>query len=97
MALYGLYYALTAPVLKALVVDNAPEEARGRAFGVFYFVTSIAALAASVLAGELWKHFGAKVPLLLSSVLAIVAAALVMVAERARVGSAGPPPAAIRG
>jgi MFS family permease len=53
MALYGCYYALTQPVLRALVVDEALREARGRAFGIFYFVTSLATLAASVLAGEL--------------------------------------------
>src|SRR3954451_5304435 len=29
MAFYGLYYALTQPVLKAMVVDTVPREARG--------------------------------------------------------------------
>ena len=55
MAFYGLYYALTQPVLKAMVVDTVPREARGRAFGIFYFVTSVAALLASVITGRLWK------------------------------------------
>src|SRR5512133_1128310 len=40
MAFYGFYYALTQPVLKAIVVDTVPREARGRAFGIYYFVTS---------------------------------------------------------
>ena len=70
MAFYGLYYAFTAPVLKTVVASSAPPEARGRAFGIFYFVTSVAALLASVLTGELWKHFGAKLPFLLSAILA---------------------------
>jgi MFS family permease len=76
MALYGLYYALTTPVLKGLVVDNAPREARGRAFGIFYFLTSVAALLSSVITGELWKHFGPRLPLLISTGTALVAAIL---------------------
>jgi MFS family permease len=78
MAFYGLYYALTTPVLKALVVENAPAEARGRAFGFFYFVASVAALAASVLTGQLWKHYGAEVPLLLSAGVATLSALLLL-------------------
>lgn len=78
MAFYGLYYALTQPVLKAMVVDTVPREARGRAFGIFYFVTSVAALLASVITGRLWKSFGPEIPLLLSAALAIVAAVLLV-------------------
>ena len=78
MAFYGLYYALTQPVLKAMVVDTVPREARGRAFGIFYFVTSVAALLASVITGRLWKSFGPETPLLVSATLAIVAAVLLM-------------------
>lgn len=78
MSLYGAYYALTAPVLKGLVVDLAPREARGRAFGVFYFVTSAAALLSSIVTGELWKFFGPRLPLLLSAALAAVATVLIL-------------------
>lgn len=81
MALYGVYYALTQPVLRAMVVDAAPRESRGRAFGVFYFVTSIATLIASILAGELWKHFGPQFTFHLSAVLAAIAALLLIVAS----------------
>ena len=87
MAFYGLYYAFTAPVLKTVVASSAPPEARGRAFGIFYFVTSVAALLASVLTGELWKHFGAKLPFLLSAILAAVSAALVLIAPKFRKNS----------
>ncbi len=78
MAFYGLFYALTNPVLRAMVADTAPDAARGRAFGLFYFVTSVAALLASVLTGELWKHFGPRLPFLLSAGLAASAALLLM-------------------
>ena len=77
MAFYGLYYAMTTPVFKAMVVQAAPDDARGRALGLFYFVGSVMALAASIATGELWKHFGARVPFYLSAALATVAAVLV--------------------
>jgi MFS family permease len=82
MALYGLYYALTTSVLKGLVVDHADPQARGRAFGVFYFVTSVMALLSSVVTGELWKHFGPQLPLLLSAAFAGVATVLIAFAPR---------------
>ncbi|MGE5204305.1 MAG: MFS transporter [Chlamydiota bacterium] len=79
MACYGLYYALTNPVLRALVAQTAGSEVRGRAFGVFFFVTSVAALLSSIITGELWKHYGPQLPLYLSAVLAAIAAAMLLV------------------
>jgi len=78
MAVYGSYYALTQPVLKALVVEAVGESVRGRALGVYFFVTSIATLAASLITGELWKHYGAGVPFFFSAGLAIASAALLV-------------------
>ena len=78
MAVYGLYYALTQPVLKALVVETVREEIRGRALGVYFFTTSVATLAASLITGELWKHYGAGMPFYLSAGLAAVSAALLV-------------------
>jgi len=78
MACYGLFYSLTNPVLRALVVDYAPEPKRGRALGFFYFVTSITTLLASLITGELWQQFGARVPFGLSAALAIVAALMLL-------------------
>jgi len=74
MAVYGLYYALTQPVLKALVVETVGNEVRGRALGVYFFVTSVATLAASLVTGELWKHWGASLPFYFSAGLAAFAA-----------------------
>jgi MFS family permease len=79
MAVYGLYYALTQPVLKALVVETVAREIRGRALGVYFFVTSVATLAASLVTGELWKHYGAGVPFYFSAGLAVVSAAMLLV------------------
>jgi MFS family permease len=78
MAVYGLYYALTQPVLKALVVETVAEDVRGRALGVYSFATSAATLAASVIFGALWKYYGASVPFYCSAGLAVIAAALLV-------------------
>ena len=78
MAIYGLYYALTQPVLKALVVETVQQEVRGRALGVYAFVTSVATLAASLITGELWKHYGAGMPFYLSAGFAAVSAVILL-------------------
>jgi MFS family permease len=79
MAVYGVYNALTQPVLKALVVDAVDQNVRGRALGIYFFVTSVATLAASLITGELWKHFGPPVPFYFSAALAAVSALLLLV------------------
>jgi MFS family permease len=79
MAVYGVYYALTQPVLKALVVEVVGEDVRGRALGIFAFATSVATLAASLITGELWKHYGAGVPFYFSAGLALISAAMLLV------------------
>jgi MFS family permease len=78
MACYGLFYALTNPVLRALVAQTASVEVRGRAFGVFFFVTSVAALLSSLITGELWKHYGPRLPFYLSAALAAIAAGMLL-------------------
>jgi MFS family permease len=82
MAVYGLYYALTQPVLKALVVDTVAQEVRGRALGIYFFSTSVATLAASLITGELWKHYGAGLPFYLSAGLALLSAALLLLTPK---------------
>jgi MFS family permease len=81
MAVYGFYYALTQPVLKALVVETVGENVRGRALGIYFFATSVATLAASLITGQLWKHYGAGIPFYFSAALALVAAVLLQVAR----------------
>lgn len=82
MAVYGVYYALTQPVLKALVVDSVAPEVRGRALGIYFFATSAATLAASLITGELWKHYGASLPFYLSAALAMLSAALLLLTPK---------------
>lgn len=76
MTIYGAYYALTQPVLKALVVGTVAQNARGRALGIYFFATSVSTLAASLITGELWKRYGAAVPFYFSAMLALFAATL---------------------
>ncbi len=72
MAFYGLFYALTNPVLKALVVETVPVAVRGRALGIYFFLTSLTTLLASVITGALWKLYGPAVPFYLSASIAAV-------------------------
>ena len=88
MGLYGLYYSLTQPVLKALISNTVAPEHRGSAFGMFYFVTSVAALFASLLTGWLWKQFSPATPFYLSAALALIAAIMLFFAPRSPDASA---------
>ena len=58
VALWGLHMGMTQGLLAALVADTAPPALRGSAFGVFNFVSGMALLLASLLAGLLWQVAG---------------------------------------
>lgn len=81
-ALYGVYYAATEGVAKALVADLVPEEQRGAAYGWFNAAIGITALPASFLAGLLWQGagawggFGPAAPFFFGATLALIASAL---------------------
>lgn len=83
MAIYGVYMALTEGVGKAFIADHAPSDCRGTAMGIFYGLTGLTTLVASLVAGILWDRFGASAALMLSSGFAILAIiALVLVGKR---------------
>jgi MFS family permease len=81
MAFYGLFYALTNPVLKALVVESVAGELRGRALGIYSFLTSVTTLLSSIITGALWKLYGPAVPFYVSAAIATVSA-LALLAHR---------------
>jgi len=87
MASYGMFYALTNAVLKALVVETVAQPVRGRALGVYAAVTSVATLGASLITGGLWKHYGPRVPFYASAAIAALAAGLLLGSSAVR-GSA---------
>ena len=60
IVLWGLHMGMTQGLLAAMVADTAPEDMRGTAFGCFNFVSGVAVLLASVVAGLLWDRFGAE-------------------------------------
>jgi MFS family permease len=58
VALWGLHMGMTQGLLAALVADEAPANLRATSFGVFNFVSGIALLLASLIAGTLWEVIG---------------------------------------
>ncbi|MGB9205933.1 MAG: MFS transporter [Terriglobales bacterium] len=74
MAFYGLFYALTNPVLKALVVESVARDVRGRGLGIFSFLTSVTTLLSSLITVALWKKYGPAVPFYFSAGIAAVSA-----------------------
>jgi MFS family permease len=72
VGLWGLYMGMTQGLLAALVVDVAPDDLRGTAFGLFHFVSGIAVLLASLLAGILWDVFGAPATFLAGAIFTTI-------------------------
>ena len=70
---YGIYYAISQGVSKALLSDIVNPDHRGRAFGIYGMVVGLTTLPASFLAGFLWDKFGAPVPFYLGAVTAGIA------------------------
>jgi MFS family permease len=76
---YGVYYAFTEGIAKALIADWVPAEQRGTAYGYFNAVIGITALPASALAGILWQGvgswtgFGPAAPFFFGGVTALLA------------------------
>lgn len=77
-AFYGVYYAVTEGVSKALIADTVGPTARGRAFGIYNTVVGLAALPAGLLAGALWDGFGPSAPFYCSAGIAALAVVLLL-------------------
>lgn len=81
VALWGLHMGLTQGLLAALVADEAPQILRGTAFGVFNFVSGIALLLASLIAGVLWEVIGPAATFIAGAIftaLGLIATAIVL-------------------
>ncbi|MCX7671431.1 MAG: MFS transporter, partial [Anaerolineae bacterium] len=74
--LYGVYYAVTEGIEKALVAELAPPDSRATALGIHQTIVGVALLPASVMAGLLLPHHPGA-PFWLGGALAASAAALV--------------------
>ena len=81
-ALYGIYYAATEGVAKALIADLVPAERRGTAYGLYNAAVGLTAFPASLIAGLLWQGagawtgFGASAPFFFGAALALLAGIL---------------------
>jgi MFS family permease len=81
-ALYGIYYAATEGVVRALVADFVLQERRGTAYGLLNASIGITALPASLIAGILWQGvgnwsgFGPSAPFYFGAALALAAGIL---------------------
>ena len=78
-ALYGIYYATSEGIAKALIADMVPVVSRGRAFGLYGAVIGLATLPASIFMGFLWDRFGAQPAFLFGAGMACVAAVVLLV------------------
>jgi MFS family permease len=56
--IYGLSYAFTQSVQKALVADLCPKDLKGTAMGVYNMSIGIAALPMAIIGGALWTVYG---------------------------------------
>ncbi len=80
--LYGVFYALTEGIAKALVADLVPDAQRGRAYGLFNAAIGLTALPASLIAGLLWQGagawtgFGPSAPFIFGAIMALAASLL---------------------
>ncbi len=80
--LYGLYYAATEGVAKAMVADIVPASGRGTAYGLYNAAIGITVFPASVIAGLLWQGagtwtgFGASAPFFFGASLALLSGIL---------------------
>ena len=81
-ALYGVYYATSEGVARALIADIVGVGYRGRAFGLYGTVVGIAALPASFFAGFLWDRFGSQIPFYFGASMAAIAAVLLLFFSR---------------
>jgi MFS family permease len=71
-AVYGLYIGFTEGVEKALIADISPENLRATSIGLHATLVGIGLLPASLLAGLLWKFFGASAPFYFGGFMGII-------------------------
>jgi MFS family permease len=78
IAFYGLYHGLSEGAERALLASLAPPESLGRAFGLYYALSGIAALTAGLGFGALWKWFGQSTAFLSAGAIAGASAILLV-------------------
>lgn len=77
-ALYGVFYAASEGVGRALIADVVGPEARGKAYGTYSMVIGLAALPAGIIAGLLWDHIGPRAPFYFSAIVSLLCVVLII-------------------
>lgn len=75
-AVYGFYMAMTDGVSKAYISDMIPQESRATAIGIYYCITGILTLFASIIAGLLWSYVAKSAPFVYGAITAGISAIL---------------------
>jgi len=85
LAIYGVYQAMTDGVTGALISDIVPDEKRAGAIGLYYAVTGVGQLTASLAAGVVYNVFVADgrimLPFALGAACALAAIPLLAIAH----------------
>jgi predicted MFS family arabinose efflux permease len=77
LAAVGGARGVFVPPLHATVADSAGAETRGRAFGVFWLCSSLAALSGPAIGGFVAGHYGDRAPFVLGSLFSLAALPIV--------------------
>ena len=78
-AMYGLYSALVDGSQKAMISDIISKDLRGTGYGIYHAVLGITLLPASLIAGLLYDKVNSAMPFYFGSVMAFIAAVLMVV------------------
>jgi MFS family permease len=89
-ALYGLYSAFTDGVQKALVSDLIDENMRGSGLGIYNCLVGVMLFPASVVAGYLYDHVNNKAPFYYGSIMALIAATIMIFFYRKEIRGSHP-------
>ena len=82
LAAVGVARATFWPPLHAAVADTASEEARGQAFGMFWFWTSISYLSGPLIGGVIAAHYGDPAAFYLGAAFSLLAIPVVITVTR---------------
>ncbi len=85
--LYGVYYAFTEGIEKALVADLAPGEKKGTVMGLFNTIIGVGLLPASIIAGLLYSFAGKAAPFIFGGAMSAAAFLVILIFLRERRGN----------
>jgi MFS family permease len=77
--LYGLFYAFTNGIIKAILVETVPSENKGAAIGFYEGFNSIGLLVANLTTGFIWYQWGPETAFISISVIVFVIAILMKI------------------